>query len=206
MAPARCCDICALVLLLQVDPEQAALAALKREVKLLRSENAVLRDTVEQLLQEQRASGAAMPAGLAQSQGQPPGTPSTASYAVLPPGSASFAVPGTGQGAGSASAGSRPATGPSAAASAGSLTPSPEDLMRRLLDTQRMLVQFSRENDRLASENGRLRTGKTLVANDYAGALRVGWLTVLEVWAMLMHGHTCLPCSRHAHTGCLVPL
>jgi len=36
-----------------------------------------------------------------------------------------------------------------------------------------MLVQFSRENDRLASENGRLRTGKTLVANDYAGVHRV---------------------------------
>lgn len=171
-----------------MDPEKAALAALKREVKLLRSENAVLRDTVEQLLQEQRASGAAMPAGLAQSQGQPPGTPSTASYAVLPPGSASYAVPGTGQGAGAASACSRPATGPgpSTAASVGGPAPSPEDLMRRLLDTQRMLVQFSRENDRLASENGRLRTGKTLVANDYAGALRVGWLTVLEVWAMLV--------------------
>lgn len=46
--------------------------------------------------------------------------------------------------------------------------------MRRLLDTQRMLVQFSRENDRLAGENGRLRTGKTLVANDYAGA--GGWV------------------------------
>lgn len=41
--------------------------------------------------------------------------------------------------------------------------------MRRLLDTQRMLVQFSRENDRLANENGRLRTGKALVGNDYAG-------------------------------------
>lgn len=46
--------------------------------------------------------------------------------------------------------------------------------MRRLLDTQRMLVQFSRENDRLASENGRLRMGKTLVANDYAGARAAG--------------------------------
>jgi hypothetical protein len=41
--------------------------------------------------------------------------------------------------------------------------------MRRLLETQRMLVQFSRENDRLSSENGRLRTGKNLVANDYKG-------------------------------------
>jgi hypothetical protein len=41
--------------------------------------------------------------------------------------------------------------------------------MRRLLETQRMLVQFSRENDRLSSENGRLRTGKSLVANDYKG-------------------------------------
>ena len=33
-----------------------------------------------------------------------------------------------------------------------------------------MLVAFSRENDRLAGENGRLRAGKNLVANDYQGA------------------------------------
>ncbi|PRW61495.1 kinesin motor catalytic domain [Chlorella sorokiniana] len=165
----------------QVDPEQAALAALKREVKLLRSENAVLRDTVEQLLQEQRAAGAgALPTGSMPNQTQPPGTASTASYAMLPPGSISFAPPGVGQAPGAAVVGSRPATGSGSAAAAapsGGPTPSSEELMRRLLDTQRMLVQFSRENDRLAGENGRLRTGKTLVANDYADALNeVDWL------------------------------
>ena len=161
---------------LQVDPEQAALAALRREVKLLRSENVVLRDTVEQLLQEQRAAGSSAAALAGSALGkQLPGTPSSAGYAMLPPGMAGFAAPGTAQGAGAgpAIADSRPGTepGPSAAATpSGGPTPSSEELMRRLLDTQRMLVQFSRENDRLASENGRLRTGKTLVANDYAGA------------------------------------
>lgn len=35
-----------------------------------------------------------------------------------------------------------------------------------------MLVQFSRENDRLAGENDRLRAGKQLVATDYQGGLR----------------------------------
>lgn len=156
----------------QVDPEQAALAALKREVKLLRSENAVLRDTVEQLLQEQRAAGNGAGGLVGPTPGQqPPGTPSTVGYAILPPGSAGFAAPGTAQGSSAAEAGSRPATGPgSLAPPSSNATPSSEELMRRLLDTQRMLVQFSRENDRLASENGRLRTGKTLVANDYAGA------------------------------------
>ncbi len=164
-----------------MDPKQAALAALKREVKLLRSENAVLRDTVEQLLQEQRATGgAAASAGLVPSQSQPPGTPSTATYAMLPPGSATLGALGTAQGSSAATAGSRPATGPGSSAAAATSSaagpaPSLEELMRRLLDTQRMLVQFSRENDRLASENGRLRAGKTLVANDYAGAHEWCW-------------------------------
>lgn len=94
--------------------------------------------------------------------------------ALLPGAGGALAMPAAGSGGGS-----RPASGAGAGTSAAGGQPSPEDLMRRLLETQRMLVAFSRENDRLASENGRLRTGKTLVANDYKGR----WLRT-RVWWM----------------------
>lgn len=146
-----------------MDPEQAALAALKREVKLLRSENAYLR---EQLCQVNMRSGAAAaPSDAPGSQlgsrqpsrsGPPAGTPSAPGQ-LLPVGGA------PGEPTPAAAGASRPASG---AAGGG---PSMEQVMRRLVDMQQMLVQVSHENERLAAENGRLRSGKALVANDYSG-------------------------------------
>lgn len=159
----------------QTDPEQAAMSGLRREVKLLRAENAYLREQLSQasLPREQppgTAGQAVLPASLPASRlpsshGQPPAGGHSAAAAAL-----------------AVTAGSRPASGGAVAGGSVGGGPSSEELMRRLLDTQRMLVQFSRENDRLAGENGRLRSGKTAVANDYKGALdEVDWLrTKLE--------------------------
>lgn len=150
----------------QLDPGQAALSALKREVRLLRGENAYLR---EQLLQASLPRGQpALPAAShpsASSLGAVPGMPGNPGGQELPA-------------AGPAAEGpTRPASGAGAAleaaAGSGGAAPSPEELMRRLLDTQRMLVQFSRENDRLAGENGRLRSGRALFSDDYQGELQL---------------------------------
>lgn len=141
---------------LQVDPEQAALAALRREVKLLRTENTYLREQLFQASQPRGplAAGAAGGASLVgsrlpSSHGQPPGTPggsSTSGAPAVAPPLAGLSPFGT---AGPASLGSRPASGTAGAApaTAGGISappgtaPSPEDMMRRLLETQRMLVQ-----------------------------------------------------------------
>lgn len=159
---------------LQLDPDQAALSALKREVKLLRTENTYLREQLFQanLPRGQPAAGASasLPASTAASRlPSSHGQPGTLGGGQLPLPLAPFAVPGGGS---AVVAGSRPESGTAAGAAAGAglgPSPSPEDLMRRLLETQRMLVQFSRENDRLAGENGRLRNGRALVSNDYKG-------------------------------------
>lgn len=162
-----------------MDPDQAALAALRREIKLLRSENAYLREQLVLANQPRGAplavtgpaaiaAGISLPASrLPSSHGAPPGTPGSSGAPALPGAGGVPAAPA----AGGAGIGSRPASGSGGGAGAG-CQPSPEDLMRRLLETQRMLVAYSRENDRLAGENGRLRTGKTMVANDYKG----GWV------------------------------
>ena len=71
--------------------------------------------------------------------------------------------------------------------------------MRRLLETQRMLVQFSRENDRLASENGRLRSGRALVANDYKG----GWVQWPWGGGGRFEERGCVGCRRRASLALL---
>lgn len=154
---------------LQTDPEQAAMAGLKREVKLLRAENAFLREQLFQasLPREQpqgaAGAGAGPTGGTAMVSALLPGSRLPSSHGLLP-----GSDPGAGPAVHATAAGSRPASGGSASGG-GAGAPSNEELMRRLLETQRMLVQFSRENDRLAGENGRLRSGKTAVANDYKG-------------------------------------
>ena len=148
----------------QVDPEQAALTELRREIKLLRTENAYLR---EQLFQASPPRGQVVGGGmigagggvavsrLPSSHGQPPGTPGAGGALLLAGGAtAGGPAPATGDGSWAAAAGTRPAAGaavagassggPAAAGGAGGSAPSPEDMMRRLLETQRMLVQFSR--------------------------------------------------------------
>jgi hypothetical protein len=162
----------------QLDPAQAALSALKREVRLLRTENGYLR---EQLFQANLPRGQLAPPAAAMlptsltvsrlpsSHGRLPGTPGSGQL-LLPPGSL-HVLDGDAAAAGvGSSGGSRPGSGGGGGAEpAPGPAPNPEGLMRRLLETQRMLVQFSKENDRLAGENGRLRNGRTLVANDYKG-------------------------------------
>lgn len=175
----------------QTDPEQAAMSGLRREVKLLRAENAYLREQLFQAsLPRERAPGtagqavlpASLPASrLPSSHGQPPAGGHSAAAAAL-----------------AVTAGSRPASGGAVAGGSVGGGPSSEELMRRLLDTQRMLVQFSRENDRLAGENGRLRSRKTAVANDYKGGPErasvsccgPGWMPASRPGPP---GRTCLP-------------
>lgn len=153
-----------------MDPAQAALSELKRELRLLRGENAYLRD---QLLQAGLHRGAPAPAPTLHAphsdQGALPGTPGH------PAGREQQLRAGEGL--------TRPASGAAVAPDAqpGS-APAPEELMRRLLDTQRMLVQFSRENDRLAGENGRLRSGRALVADSYQGRRGLPAVVQLVQW------------------------
>ena len=46
---------------------------------------------------------------------------------------------------------------------------SPEKLAKKLAEAQRLVVQFSRENERLSSTNEQLRHRRLLVDNDYKG-------------------------------------
>lgn len=139
-----------------MDPDQAALSALRREVKLLRSENAYLRD---QLLLAGQPRG--LPAGGAVANAPASGMQAVPSDGSPPGEIAGGVVPGA---AGAMLAGgSRPPTSGATATA----QPSGEELMRRLLDTQRLLVAVSRENDRLAGLNQRLSDGRQLVADEY---------------------------------------
>lgn len=118
-----------------MDPAQAALVALRREIKLLRAENTYLR---EQLFHAQLPRG--QPAGAPT--GSAPVSRLPSSHGMLAPGMQLGQLGGGGGGAvGMLRLGSSPSSG---AAVGGGAPQSAEELMRRLLDTQRLLVQFSR--------------------------------------------------------------
>ena len=102
-------------------------------------------------------TGTPVPAGAARQAGD--GREAGPAADILAAGSA-----GAGGGAGRSGASRPPSSG--SAGSSGQ-QPSTQDMMRRLLDTQRLLVAVSRENDRLAGVNQRLAAGRQLVADDY---------------------------------------
>ncbi|KAK9820703.1 hypothetical protein WJX74_009789 [Apatococcus lobatus] len=203
----------------QMDPKDAMIAALQREVHLLRSENSFLRD---------QAVASALPSGMATPM-EASRAPSLGSYVQLddiqgpigqspPPGISSpaeqperlFGSEALQMGAqmGMPSFSNQPPShlGPSRAppdmeplprlpgspsppffgnvsnANAGStimpvnsssdqMGVSPEKLAKKLAEAQRLVVQFSRENERLSSTNEQLRHRRLVVDNDYKGAL-----------------------------------
>jgi Kinesin motor domain len=151
----------------QMDPQQAALAALRREIKVLRAENAFLRD---QLMLANAGGGGlagseAAAAGILTAGGDTPNA-SAAGLLPLPSSSASHYSPGS---------------SPSPLPAHSVMLPVPnalqEELSRRLNDAQRLLGTLSSENSRLAAENERLRAGGLQVAGEYSGAVEeIEWL------------------------------
>jgi hypothetical protein len=146
----------------QMDPQQAALAALRREIKVLRAENVYLR---EQLMLTNIANGdGALPSaagsGLLTASG---GTPNAAAVGL--------------GGASQFSPGSSPSPLPAHSVMLPVPTAPQEELSRRLNDAQRLLGTLSSENSRLAAENERLRAGGLQVAGEYSGAVEeIEWL------------------------------
>lgn len=144
----------------QMDPQQAALAALRRELKVLRAENAYLRD---QLIMANTGGGLPQAPDLLTASG---GTPTSSGAAGLsPPFSSQFS----------------PGSSPSPLPAHSVMLPVPpapqEELSRRLNDAQRLLGTLSSENSRLAAENERLRAGGLQVAGEYSGAVEeIEWL------------------------------
>lgn len=144
----------------QMDPHQAALAALRRELRLLRTENAFLREQLMMAAGTARIEDGVLGAagGAASSAGGLPALPSVNAVspgaspspgAVLPAQSVMLPVP----------------------------NPAHEELSRRLADSQRLLGTLSSENSRLAAENERLRAGGLQVAGEYSGAVEeIEWL------------------------------
>lgn len=151
-----------------MDPREAALAAMRREVRLLRTENAFLR---EQLV---LASGDRTLASLdGPSLLETPASQSPPPMTGLPPGSAASSP---------SAAAALPAQSvlvpvPTAAVQDGVPAGPQQDAARRLADAQRLLGVLANENARLAVENDRLRAGGLQVAGDYSGAVEeVEWL------------------------------
>lgn len=149
---------------LQMDPHEAALTALRREMRLLRTENAFLREQLiftsqakvdaPALLPSSHAHGSQMMNSPAQSQLLPPGSasPSPSGAATLP--AKSVMVPFFHD-----------------------HSPELSDITQRLVETQRLLTTLASDNARLAVENDRLRAGGLQVAGDYSGAVEeVEWL------------------------------
>lgn len=155
----------------QVDPREAATAALRREVRILRAENAFLRDQLfHASLPREAGSTAASPAGAVGMQGA-----GFASPEALPAQSIMLPLPTPGAAAAGLSSSAAAGKDPGAATA---------DLAWRLAEAQRLLGVLSNENSRLSSENDRLRAGGMLVASDYSGAIEeVDWVS--------------LPCLQH---------
>ncbi|KAK9867467.1 hypothetical protein WJX84_002302 [Apatococcus fuscideae] len=206
----------------QMDPKDAMIAALQREVHLLRSENSYLRD---QVAASTLPSGMATPleSGRAMSltsqledmgaagQGLGPGFGSPDQQEALFGGDASHMGPQMGV----AMFGSRPSSNLGPSRGPPELEPSqsvpdpvpvpsnsvpsifgaptsatvnlaaqamnghgssgggvsPTELAKKLAEAQRLVVRFSRENERLSSTNEQLRVRRLVVDNDYKGAL-----------------------------------
>lgn len=147
----------------QMDPQQAALAALRREVKVLRAENAYLRD---QLMMANTGGGGLLPPPATADLTASGGNPNTSGAAGMSPPSSSQFTPGS---------------SPSPLPAHSVMLPVPpapqEELSRRLNDAQRLLGTMSSENSRLAAENERLRAGGLQVAGEYSGAVEeIEWL------------------------------
>jgi hypothetical protein len=138
----------------QMDPQQAAFAALRREIKVLRAENAYLRDQMMMM-----NAGGGDSAGLS----LPTATTPNASAVGVP--RSQF------------SPGSSPSPLPAHSVMLPVPTAPQEELSRRLNDAQRLLGTLSSENSRLAAENERLRAGGLQVAGEYSGAVEeIEWL------------------------------
>lgn len=141
--------------IVQVDPKEAATAALRREIKLLRTENAYLR---EQLMLANQSSDAVTLSDFVNSaieKSPPSHNPDSTSNnyspipSPLPAHSILLPVPPSDQNA----------------------------LAKQLGDAQSMLSTLSTENARLAGENERLRAGGLQVSSDYCGAVEeIEWL------------------------------
>ena len=143
---------------IQMDPQAAALASLRREVKLLRHENAFLREQLA--LSSASSFGKSLLIG-----GEGDGSNMQQSMAVQPPSPSRSPLP----------TGSAVLLGHSLMLPLPS--PAQEDLSRRLADAQRLLSTVSIENARLAAENEKLRSGGLQVASDYSGAVdEIEWL------------------------------
>ncbi|KAA6418107.1 MAG: Kif12 type kinesin [Trebouxia sp. A1-2] len=187
-----------------LDPQEAQIAALKRELFLLRQENVWLRDQI--MPGTQLPSGMVTPlhgrttAGSRPLSSQSDTTGSSHSvarpdfHALLPQGSAVHSPRGNAEESAASSAASGLTVLPASrsskdmadrvgkpAAAAGSAAPLDQlpagELARKLAESQQMIARFSRENERLANQNEQLTGSKQIVANDYKGALdEVDWL------------------------------
>ncbi|GBF90201.1 kif12 type kinesin [Raphidocelis subcapitata] len=174
----------------QYDPREAQISLLRREIELLRQENTLLR---EQLRGGGGGAGAASRGSPPQPRAASPGGASpparapaggsggleelagadelltelrTPSGSLLAP-TAAMAQLRASLAGGAAAAGSAPASPSAAAAAAGG----GGELLRRLRETQGLLLQFSEENGRLARENDRLRTGRNVLSTEHATVL-----------------------------------
>ncbi|KAK9804731.1 hypothetical protein WJX72_002675 [[Myrmecia] bisecta] len=199
--------------IVQVNEQEATIAALRREVHLLRAENHYLRDQCQgnQLAAGQQQSLSIQPdSSRTWSRGssfnsttdaagntrvrRPTFSELTQGQHPLPLAQSLDGVGGGSMSNGlvkASSAGNLQALeGPadaakdhSAATTSGGAASHPqqplssEELAQRLAEAQRMVARFSRENERLAVQNDQLRNKRTLVDNDYKGALdEVDWL------------------------------
>ncbi|KAL0045664.1 hypothetical protein WJX82_001027 [Trebouxia sp. C0006] len=180
-----------------LDPQEAQIAALKRELFLLRQENVWLRDQI--MPGTQLPSGMVTPLhGRTTSGSRPLSSQSDTTgsshsvarpdfHALLPQSSAGNSPRGNAEESASSSAASGPNVLPVSrsskdmadhvgkAAAVDQLPPG--ELARKLAESQQMIARFSRENERLANQNEQLTGSKQIVANDYKGALdEVDWL------------------------------
>ncbi|DBA73314.1 TPA: hypothetical protein ACH3X1_011366 [Trebouxia sp. C0004] len=187
-----------------LDPQEAQIAALKRELFLLRQENVWLRDQI--MPGTQLPSGMVTPlhgrttAGSRPLSSQSDTTGSSHSvarpdfHALLPQGSPMNSSRGNAEESASSSGASGPNPLPVSrsskdmadrvgkpAAAAGVASPLDQlpagEMARKLAESQQMIARFSRENERLANQNEQLTGSTQIVANDYKGALdEVDWL------------------------------
>lgn len=171
----------------QVDPKEAALIALRREVRLLRMENTYLRDQLFRAHNPPLSTTNNPKNSLLGSDNNASTTSLTAaninttvsggveSPGTLPGQSAFLPIPAIDSALRSNEDGSSILN--LDGGDENSSKSDVEDVKVRLVDAQRLLVSMANENSRLAAENERLRAGTALVAGDYSGALdEVDWL------------------------------